>query len=122
MGGKPIKTDIKKGADRYAKVVEWSEEDGCYVGRVPALGYGGVHGADRAQVFAGLCDVAEEIVAILEADGRALPDASPRSFSGRFVLRILPGLHEALALKAEQTGRSLNAMAEAAIRKGVATA
>ena len=28
-------------ADRYAKVVEWSVEDGCFVGRIPALGYGG---------------------------------------------------------------------------------
>jgi hypothetical protein len=25
---------IKEIADRYAKVVEWSEEDGCFVGRI----------------------------------------------------------------------------------------
>lgn len=115
-------TKIKKMADRYAKVVEWSEEDGCYVGRVPALGYGGVHGPDRGKVFAELCDVAEEIVAIHTADGRALPDATARKYSGKFVLRIPSGLHEALALKAEQTGRSLNAVAEAAIRQGVISA
>ncbi len=114
--------EIKKLADRYTKVVEWSDEDGCYVGRVPALGYGGVHGSDRAKVFAELCEVAEEIVAIHEADGRALPEASPRRYSGKFVLRIPPGLHEALALKAEQTGRSLNAVAAAALRRGVSAA
>ena len=28
------KKDIKAIADRYAKVVEWSTEDACYVGRV----------------------------------------------------------------------------------------
>lgn len=116
------KTEIKAMADRYAKVVEWSEEDGCYVGRVPALGYGGVHGADRAKVFEEICQVAEEIVAIHVADGRKLPSAAPRRYSGKFVLRIAPGLHEALALEAQKTGRSLNATAENAIRNGLSAA
>jgi len=114
--------EIRKLADRYAKVVEWSDEDGCYVGRVPALGYGGVHGPDRTKVFAELCQVAEEIVAIHAQDGRAMPSPTPRRYSGKFLLRIPSGLHEALALKAEQTGRSLNAVAEAALQRGVSTA
>ena len=35
-----------KLSDRYLKIVEWSEEDGCYVGRCPGLMLGGVHGMD----------------------------------------------------------------------------
>jgi len=116
------KNQIKALADRYAKIVEWSDEDGCYVGRVPALGYGGVHGADRLAVFEEICRVAEEIVAIHAKDGRALPTPTPRRYSGKFVLRIPPGLHEALALRADQTGKSLNAVAESAIRSGIRTA
>ena len=46
-----MKKNFKQIADRYAKIVEWSDEDACYIGRVPALSYGGVHGSDRAAVF-----------------------------------------------------------------------
>ncbi|MEX1117782.1 MAG: toxin-antitoxin system HicB family antitoxin [Terrimicrobiaceae bacterium] len=113
------KNKIKEIADRYAKVVEWSDEDGCFVGRVPALGYGGVHGPDRSQVFEEICQVAEEIVALRLEDGRKLPAPAGRRYSGKFVLRIPPGLHEALALEAEKSGRSLNAAAEYAIRHGL---
>ncbi|MGE0082849.1 MAG: hypothetical protein AB7S75_00365 [Desulfococcaceae bacterium] len=30
-----------KRSDQYIKLVEWSEEDGCYVGTAPGLIYGG---------------------------------------------------------------------------------
>jgi len=113
---------IKEIADRYAKVVEWSDEDGCFVGRIPALSYGGVHGKDRAKVFAEICQVAEEIVAIHMDDARRLPASKPKKYSGNFLLRIPPGLHEALALEAEKSGKSLNAIAADALRSGLQTA
>jgi predicted HicB family RNase H-like nuclease len=113
------KKDIKAIADRYAKVVEWSTEDACYVGRVPALGYGGVHGANRSKVFEETCQVAEEIVAIHLADGRKLPSPTAKKYSGKFLLRIPPGLHEALALEAEKSCKSLNAVAAEALRVGL---
>ena len=31
-----------KDSARYAKIVEWSEEDACYVGSAPGLILGGV--------------------------------------------------------------------------------
>jgi predicted HicB family RNase H-like nuclease len=110
---------IKEIADRYAKVVEWSEEDSCFVGRIPALSYGGVHGKDRAKVFAEICQVAEEIVALYMEDGRRLPASKAKKYSGKFLLRITPGLHEALALEAEKSGKSLNAIAADALRSGL---
>lgn len=67
----------KQLAARYAKVVEWSDEDQTYIGRVPALSYGGVHGADPVKVFAELTEVAEEIVTIHLQDGRSLPEPQP---------------------------------------------
>jgi len=109
----------KEIADGYAKIVEWSEEDGCYVGRVPALSYGGVHGADRGKVFNEICQVAEEIVAMHLNDGRLLPKAEHKEYSGKFILRVSPGLHEALSLKAELTGDSLNQYCEKALSKAV---
>ena len=39
-----------KNSDRYLKIVEWSEEDQCYVGSCPNLIYGGCHGNNEAEV------------------------------------------------------------------------
>jgi hypothetical protein len=36
-----------KDSARYAKIVEWSEDDQCYVGSAPGLIYGGCHGDDE---------------------------------------------------------------------------
>ena len=62
-----------KDSDRYAKMVAWSEEDGCYVGRAPGLIYGGCHGDDERRVFDELCEIVEEVIASMKADGEALP-------------------------------------------------
>ena len=58
---------------RYAKIVEWSEEDQCYVGSSPGLIYGGCHGDDEKAVFDDLCSIVEEAIALYRADGRPLP-------------------------------------------------
>jgi predicted RNase H-like HicB family nuclease len=60
-------------ADRYVKIVEWSDEDRCFVGSCPGLFYGGCHGDDEQAVFAELCDRVREIVALYSAEGRELP-------------------------------------------------
>jgi hypothetical protein len=40
-----------KDTARYAKIVEWSEEDQCFVGSSPGLIDGGCHGTDEKAVF-----------------------------------------------------------------------
>ena len=78
-----------KKRDQYMKVVEWSEEDQCYVGRVPGLALGGVHGSDEAKVFAELGQVIDEWIRIYEEDGVPLPPATAgKSYSGKFNLRV----------------------------------
>lgn len=62
-----------KESARYAKIVEWSEEDHCYVGSAPGLLYGGCHGPDEKKVFEELCTIVEEAIALYRADGRPLP-------------------------------------------------
>ena len=72
---------------RYAKIVEWSDEDQCYVGSAPGLIYGGCHGDDERQVFDELCQIVEEAIALYAADGKLLPPAT----SGQdFANRMLP--------------------------------
>jgi len=98
-----------KPSDRYLKIVEWSEEDGCYVGRCPGLFFGGVHGENEAKVYKELCEVVEDTIRIIEEDGDPLPEPTAgREYSGKFVLRVDPELHKKLAIKALREGVSLN--------------
>jgi len=99
---------IKEQAARYAKFVEWSDEDECFIGRCPELMLGGVHGSDEARVYAELCEAVEEMIGLLHEDGHKLPEALAKEFSGKFVLRVEPALHRRLAAKALAAGESLN--------------
>ena len=73
-----------KDSARYAKIVEWSEEDQCYVGSSPGLVYGGCHGPDERAVFDELCQVVEETIALYRIDGKPLPPStSGRDFANR---------------------------------------
>jgi predicted RNase H-like HicB family nuclease len=65
-----------KESARYAKIVEWSEEDQCFVGSSPGLIYGGCHGLDEKSVFDELCQIVEETIAIYHQDGKSLPPAT----------------------------------------------
>jgi len=62
-----------KDSAKYVKIVEWSEEDNCYVGSSPGLLYGGCHGDDEQQVFEQLCQVVEEAIELYHQDGKPLP-------------------------------------------------
>ena len=66
-----------KMSSRYVKIVEWSDEDRCYVGSCPGLFYGGCHGANEQEVFSELCQIVEETIELYRQDGRPLP--SPTS-------------------------------------------
>lgn len=98
-----------KPSDKYLKIVEWSEEDGCYVGTCPGLIFGGIHGSNEAEVYRELCQTVEEAVELYAADNKPLPPATAnRNYSGRFVLRVDKELHKRLAIRAIRNGESLN--------------
>ena len=110
-----------KEADRYLKIVQWSDEDHCYVGTCPGLMLGGVHGDDELQVYAQLSRVVEEWIAIQHQDQETLPRATARrKYSGKFVLRTGEQIHEALAIEALRAGESLNSFCLKHLKKAVA--
>lgn len=98
-----------KPSDRYLKIIEWSEDDQCYVGRCPGLMLGGVHGDHEESVYRELREAVEEWIRIHEEDGSPLPPATAgKRYSGKFMLRIDEELHEKLSLRALVEGVSLN--------------
>ena len=71
-----------KDSAKYAKIVEWSNEDQCYVGSAPGLIFGGCHGEDEKEVFNELCEIVEEAIDIYHREGRPLPPpTSGRDFA-----------------------------------------
>lgn len=69
---------------KYAKIVEWSDEDQRYVGSAPGLVYGGCHGNDEKLVFEELCQIVEEAIALHLKSGKALPPStSGRDFANK---------------------------------------
>ena len=71
-----------KPSARYAKIVEWSDEDGCYVGSAPGLVFGGCHGSDERAVFQELCEIVDEAIELYRQEERPLPPpTSGRDFA-----------------------------------------
>ncbi|MBB1127326.1 type II toxin-antitoxin system HicB family antitoxin [Thiospirillum jenense] len=66
-------------------MIEWSEEDNCYVGSCPDLVFGGCHGDNEQAVFAELCQIVEEMIELYRADNKPLPPA----MSGKNLLNVL---------------------------------
>jgi predicted RNase H-like HicB family nuclease len=60
-------------AANYIKLVEWSAEDGVFVGRCPGLIGPCCHGTDEIEVYRQLCEIVEDWLENLRRDGRPLP-------------------------------------------------
>ena len=99
----------RPAARDYLRVVEWSEKDGCFIGSAPPLIGPCCHGATEVSVLRQLRKIVDEWLAIHDQDKSAPPSPLKGSgYSGRFVLRVPPPVHQALALKAREVGKSLN--------------
>ena len=98
-----------KPSDRYLKIVEWSDEDQCYVGSMPGWIGKCCHGDDEEKVYRRLCRIVDEWIEIYENEGIPVPPATTgKKYSGKFHLRLGSELHQALAIRALQSDNSLN--------------
>jgi predicted RNase H-like HicB family nuclease len=61
---------------RYIKIVEWSDEDQCFVGQCPGVVGPCCHGDDEAEVYAELCEIVDEWLETLKGEGKPLPPAT----------------------------------------------
>ncbi len=109
-----------KDRDCYLKIVEWSEEDQCYVGSVPGWIGACCHGDKEENVFYQLCRIVDDWIEIYKNDSKPLPAATiGKKYSGKFQLRTGSELHQALAIRALQAGESLNNFCIDVLRKSV---
>lgn len=112
------KSDIAKYAIRYVKVVEWSAEDRCFIGSAPPLVGQCCHGSDEETVMKQLCVIVEDLVENLLKHGDPPPPGTAgKKYSGKFIIRLAPALHQKVALKAMARGESLNEFVTDALAK-----
>ena len=100
---------MRKEVDRYTYRVTWSEEDDEYVGlcaEFPSLSW---LEKSPEKALSGIRKVVKETVADLRKSDEAIPDPiSTRPYSGKFMVRVPPEVHRMLAIKAAESGVSIN--------------
>ena len=101
----------------FAARVEYSEEDGCFVGHVAGIrDVVGFHGESVDELRSAFEEAVDDYVETCRKLGRE-PN---HPYSGQFRLRLAPELHARAAVVAEAHGKSLNAWVADVIEKGVA--
>ena len=95
--------------DHYTYRVTWSEEDQEYVGlcaEFPSMSW-----LDKSQEKAllGVRKLVADTIADLKRSKEAVPEPiSARPYSGKFMVRVPPEVHRMLAIRAAESGVSLN--------------
>lgn len=103
----------------YAARVEYSEEDGCFVGHIAGIrDVVGFHGESVAELRTAFAEAVDDYLDTCSRQGLA-PN---HPYSGQFRLRLSPELHARAAMAAETKGKSLNAWVAEVIERGVSTA
>ena len=101
----------------FAARVEYSEEDGCFIGHVAGIrDVIGFHGESVAELRAAFEEAVDDYLETCKKAGKN-PD---KPYSGQFRLRLTPELHARAAMVAETRGKSLNTWVSEAIEKSIA--
>ena len=100
--------------DHYTYRVTWSAEDEEYVGlcaEFPSLSW--LESTPDA-AFGGIRQLVADCVADMQANSETPPEPlAERAYSGRFLVRVPPETHRALAIRAAEEGVSLNRLVSA---------
>lgn len=102
------------GAEHYTYRVRWSVEDDAFVGAVAEMPSLSWVADTQDEAFSGIRELVDQVVADMRETGEVPPEPiAERSYSGRFVVRIPPEVHRALAIAAVEQRVSLNRLAAA---------
>jgi predicted HicB family RNase H-like nuclease len=95
--------------DRYTYRVTWSEDDKEYVGlcaEFPSLSW---LSTTPEAALKGIRKIIAETIADMESNEEIVPDPiACRQYSGKFMVRVPPDVHRNLAIRAAESGISLN--------------
>lgn len=100
---------MKVNHEHYTYRVTWSAEDDEFVGmcaEFPSLSY---LDESRQAALDGIVNLVGEVLGDMESSGELIPEPlSEKKYSGKFQVRIPPDQHRQIAIKAAESGVSLN--------------
>ncbi|MCX5814938.1 MAG: type II toxin-antitoxin system HicB family antitoxin [Proteobacteria bacterium] len=95
--------------DHYTYRVTWSENDKEYVGlctEFPSLSW--LAGSPEA-ALKGIRKLVEDVLIDMEKEGEIIPEPiACKKYSGKFMVRVPPHIHQKLVIQATEEGISLN--------------
>ena len=96
----------------YAARIEYSDEDGCFIGHIAGIkDVIGFHADSVKELRAVFVEAVDDYLATCKKAGRA----PQKPYSGKLMLRVSPEVHAHAAMMAEAHGMSLNQWAAAAL-------
>ena len=105
--------------DHYTYRVTWSPEDGEFVGlcaEYPLLSW---LSNNQEEAFSGIRQVVSDCVADMKSNNESVPEPmADRTNSGKFMVRVPPEIHRALAVQAAESGVSLNRLVSSRLAEG----
>jgi len=75
-------------SQRYLKIVEWSDADQCFIGQCPGIIGPCCHGENESQVYAELCQIVEEWLALFKQEVRPLPPPTAGQNVAEKILKV----------------------------------
>ena len=106
-------------SDRYTYRITWSAEDRENVGlcaEFPSLSW---LAPSPEMALAGIGRLVRDVVSDMQATGETPPEPlADKAYSGRFLVRVPPETHRALAIRAAEEGVSLNRLVSARLSSG----
>ena len=100
----------------YAARVQYSEDDGCFVGRLVGIrDVVGFHGESVSGLRAAFQEAVDDYLETCEKIGQP----PQRPYSGKLLLRVTPELHASVSAAAEASGKSLSQWATETLGKAV---
>jgi predicted RNase H-like HicB family nuclease len=111
---------MKKKPIKYRVDISWSDEDHCYIARVPELPGCVTDGKTMEEAAMNAQEAIQSYIESLDDQGKPLPNPiASKKFSGKIPLRIDSELHRELAIRANIDGESLNKFIEKRLKKAV---
>ncbi len=105
---------------KYRIDIQWSQQDECFVARVPELPGCATDGLTIEMAAARAHEAIDSYLDALDAMKKPRPvPMVERSFTGKIPLRIDPNLHRDLTAHAEKENESLNKFIEKKLRSAI---
>ncbi len=100
--------------DHYTYRVTWSSDDNEHVGlcaEFPSLSW---LASSPEKALSGIRKVVAEVIKDMKISKELIPEPlSEKNFSGKFMVRVPPTVHRALAIQAAEQGVSINRLVSA---------